>query len=203
MFSFFALLAFVVLMVGTPGPANLVVMIVGARYGVRRSFGFIAGLIAGKAFLNLFIGFGLGLVLGKAALWYKIFSFLSAVYMIFLAIKSWPKESVEILSLVQTKPKFGFLSGLAVHPLNPKAWVMSVVAWTEFAPAIGHFWIQLTVVVLTFAVCQVILHSLWCWAGAISARIFNASQQMLKGSIIATVGIVLLVTVTNNSRLNN
>ena len=72
MLSFFALLTFVVFMVGTPGPANLVVMIVGARYGVRRSFGFIAGLIAGKAFLNLFIGFGLGLVLGKAALWYKI-----------------------------------------------------------------------------------------------------------------------------------
>ena len=203
MSSFFALLAFVVFMVGTPGPANLVVMIVGARYGVRRSFGFIAGLIAGKAFLNLFIGFGFGLILAKAPFWQMIFSYISAAYMIFLAIKSWPKEGAGILSLVQKKPNFGFLSGLVVHPLNPKAWVMSVVAWAEFAPAIGDFWIQLTVVVMTFAVCQAIMHSLWCWAGAISARIFNASQQMLKGSIIATVGIVLLVTVTNNSRLNN
>ena len=123
--------------------------------------------------------------------------------MIFLAIKSWPKEGAEISSLVQTKPNFGFLGGLGVHPLNPKAWVMSVVAWVEFAPAIGHFGTRLTIVVITFAVCQMILHSLWCWAGAISARIPDPGQRMLKGSIILTVGIVFLVVFTGNSRLAN
>ena len=55
-------------MVGTPGPANLIVMLAGVRQGLRQSFSFILGLIVGKVALNLFIGFGFGLVLAEACL---------------------------------------------------------------------------------------------------------------------------------------
>jgi len=65
MFAFLSLLAFVAFMVGTPGPANLIVMLAGVRQGLRQSFGFILGLIVGKVALNLFIGFGFGLVLAE------------------------------------------------------------------------------------------------------------------------------------------
>jgi len=66
MFAFLSLLAFVAFMVGTPGPANLIVMLAGVRQGLRQSFSFILGLIVGKVALNLFIGFGFGLVLAEA-----------------------------------------------------------------------------------------------------------------------------------------
>ena len=69
MFAFFSLLAFVAFMVGTPGPANLIVMLAGVRQGLRHCFGFILGLIIGKIALNLFIGFGFGLMLAKAPFW--------------------------------------------------------------------------------------------------------------------------------------
>ena len=67
MLAFFTLLAFVAFMVGTPGPANLIVMLAGVRQGLRQSIGFILGLIVGKIALNLFIGFGFGLVLAEGA----------------------------------------------------------------------------------------------------------------------------------------
>jgi len=69
MFAFLSLLAFVAFMVGTPGPANLIVMLAGVRQGLRQSFSFILGLIVGKVALNLFIGFGFGLVLAEAPVW--------------------------------------------------------------------------------------------------------------------------------------
>ena len=47
---------------------------------------------------------------------------------------------------------FRFRNGLFVHPLNPKAWVMCVLAWGKFAPALGDFSVQLPVVILTFAI---------------------------------------------------
>ena len=63
MFAFFTLLAFVAFMVGTPGPANLILMLAGVRQGLRQCIGFILGLIVGKIALNLVIGFGFGIVL--------------------------------------------------------------------------------------------------------------------------------------------
>ena len=45
MLAFFTLLAFVAFMVGTPGPANLIVMLAGVRQGLRQCIGFILGLI--------------------------------------------------------------------------------------------------------------------------------------------------------------
>ena len=44
--SYLNLLIFVLLMVGTPGPANLLVMIGGARHGVLPCTGFILGLVS-------------------------------------------------------------------------------------------------------------------------------------------------------------
>ena len=63
MTSYFALLGFVAIMVGTPGPANLLVMLAGVQRGILGSIGFICGLIFGKVILNIFIGLGFGFVL--------------------------------------------------------------------------------------------------------------------------------------------
>ena len=40
MLAFFTLLAFVAFMVGTPGPANLIVMLAGVRQGLRQCYRF-------------------------------------------------------------------------------------------------------------------------------------------------------------------
>jgi len=54
MTAYLALLGFIAFMVGTPGPANFVVMLAGVTQGVRGCAGFISGLIVGKMCLNLF-----------------------------------------------------------------------------------------------------------------------------------------------------
>ena len=80
MLAFFTLLAFVVFMVGTPGPANLIVMLAGVRQGLSQCIGFILGLIIGKIALNLAIGFGFGIVLAEAPVWQMLLSYISAGY---------------------------------------------------------------------------------------------------------------------------
>ena len=193
MLAYLALLGFVVFMVGTPGPANLVVMIAGARFGVRRSVGFIFGLVSGKVVLNLFIGFGLGVMLAEMAIWKTVFGYASAAYMIYLAVRSWPSDAQWEMAPPDQPASYTFLNGIIVHPLNPKAWVMSILAWGEFAPALGAFSVQLPIVVLTFACCQLVLHSLWCWLGEIIGRSLDNSVPFTRLMILATVGIVVVV----------
>jgi threonine/homoserine/homoserine lactone efflux protein len=193
MLAYLALLGFVVFMVGTPGPANLVVMIAGARFGLRRSVGFILGLVSGKIALNLCIGFGLGVMLAEMPIAKTVFGYTSAAYMIYLAVRSWPSDARGQMAAPDQPASFTFSDGVIVHPLNPKAWVMSILAWGEFAPALGAFSVQLPVVVLTFACCQLVLHSLWCWLGEFIGRSLDNSVPFTRLMILATVGIVVAV----------
>ena len=51
---------FIVVMVATPGPANLLLMSAGAQQGFLRTLPFIGGLVVGKLLLNLALALGLG-----------------------------------------------------------------------------------------------------------------------------------------------
>ena len=193
MLAFFTLLAFVAFMVGTPGPANLILMLAGVRQGLRQCIGFILGLIVGKIGLNLVIGFGFGIVLAEAPAWQMLLSYFSASYMTWLALKSWPSSDVDIGNAEPPQGHFRFRNGLFVHPLNPKAWVMCVLAWGNFAPELGDFSVQLPVVILTFGICQRWFHSLWCWLGTIMGKSFSNNVRLTRSMIIIAVVIVITV----------
>ena len=196
MTAYLALLGFIAFMVGTPGPANLVAMLAGVTQGLRGCTGFIAGLIVGKIGLNLFIGFGFGVVLAADPVLQTAFSYASASYMIWLAVRSWPR-SVNPARNQHHNPavKFRFRDGVIVHPLNPKAWVMVVLAWGHFAPALGDFSLQLPVVMLSFALCQLVFHSLWCALGAYLGKSFAYSQRLAKLMILLTILVVLAAVI--------
>ncbi len=181
-------------MVGTPGPANLVVMLAGVTQGIKGCAGFILGLILGKIGLNLFIGFGFGVVLAVNPVLQTAFTYASASYMIWLAVRAWPHSVNTVRNQQQTSAvKFRFRDGVIVHPLNPKAWVMVALAWGHFAPALGDFSLQLPVIVLTFATCQLVFHSLWCAFGVYLGKSFVYSQRLAKFMIILTILVVLSV----------
>ena len=184
--------AYLALLVGTPGPANLVAMLSGVTQGFVGSAGFISGLVVGKIGLNLFIGFGFGVFLGADPVLQTVFTYVSATYMIWLAVRSWPRsvKSAGNQHHIPTK-KFRFLDGAILHPLNPKAWVMLVLAWGNFAPSLGDFSLQLLLIIFSFAACQLVFHSLWCALGAYLGRSFDYNQRLSKLMIMLTILVVL------------
>ena len=188
-----ALLGFIALMVGTPGPANLLAMLAGLTQGLRGCFGFISGMVVGKVGLNLFIGFGFGVVLEGNSILQTALTYGSAGFMIWLAIKSWPRSVNYAESWrYKTAVKFHFRDGVILHPLNPKAWMMVIIAWGHFAPALGDFSVQFPVIIFCFAACQLIFHSLWCALGAFLGRSFVYNQLLARIMIILTILVVLV-----------
>ena len=187
--AYLNLLIFIILMVGTPGPANLLVMIGGARHGVGKCSGFIFGLIGGKLVLNIGCGIGLGLFLTGQPLLLQILKFASAGYMIWLAVQSWNSVGGGDAD----RHQFHFRQGVIVHPLNPKAWVMVLLAWTQFAPELGDGMIQLLLVPVTFAAVQLVCHTAWCAAGAFMQRAIPQQQLLTRALILLTIGVVVWV----------
>ena len=185
--AYIALMIFIVFMVATPGPANMVLMIGGAQQGVRACFGFIIGVVCGKLLLNLLFGFGFGLFLADQPVLLQVLKFISAGYIIWLALQSWNSDKEK-----DGRGKtFTFRYGIIVHPLNPKAWVMVILAWSQFAPGLGSFSTQLLLVVSGFAAVQLIFHTLWCWSGALLQRALPKTPLITRGMVLLTVAIVI------------
>ena len=186
--AFFSLLAFVLLMVGTPGPANMLAMIGGARLGLRECLGFIAGLTVGKIGVNVLFGVGFGLLLAEHAGLLLALKLVSAAYLAWLAVQSWTPR---VQDGQDARKGLRFREGLIVHPLNPKAWVMSLLAWTQFAPELGDFWQQMFVVCTTFAACQIMTHTSWCYLGALIGKAIPNSVMLTSSLVVLTVGVVV------------
>ena len=174
-------------MVGTPGPANLLIMSGGAQHGYRGCLPFGLGLIAGKLLLNLAMAIGLGTLLIFHPVFASALAYLSALYMSWLALRGWNVSPEHASSTVQPS----FHQGLLVHPLNPKAWVMTTLAFSQFGAGFDEPWQRYILIPLSFAVAQSILHSAWCVAGsALSASLGN-SLALNRSLIVITLVTVL------------
>jgi len=147
--------------VGTPGPANMALMATGARYGLRRALPFVCGVALGKQLIIWPIGFGL-LSLSETIPWvFTVLKYASAAYIIWLA---WRVANLRLnVDQIGTPP--GFVAGLVVHPLNPKAWAMITAGFTAFtAPGTPTFEATLTIAMILLLL-QIILHPIWTFAG--------------------------------------
>ena len=153
--------------VGTPGPANMALMATGARFGFRAALPFVAGVALGKQLIIWPIGFGLMELAEAAPAVFTALKYASAAYIIWLA---WKVANMRLGQGRDTGKAPGFLAGLIVHPLNPKAWAMIVGGFTAFvAPGTPTPEATATIAAVLLA-CQIILHPIWTLAGDGIAR---------------------------------
>ncbi len=155
-------LIFAASQVGTPGPANMVLLGTGARYGFRAALPFVAGVILGKQLIIWPVGFGLLQLAEQAPLLFSVLKYASAAYICWLA---WKIANLRLSRGTTREAAPGFWAGLIVHPLNPKAWAMIVAGFTGFVAAGTSSFDATLTIALCLLSCQVILHPIWTFAG--------------------------------------
>lgn len=153
--------------IGTPGPANMALMATGARFGFRAALPFVAGVALGKQFIIWPMGYGLMELAQAAPTVFLALKYISAAYIIWLA---WKVANLRLGTGNAGVRAPGFLAGLIVHPLNPKAWAMIVGSFTAFVgPEVATFTATATVAAVLLT-CQLLMHPLWTLGGAAIAR---------------------------------
>ena len=148
--------------VATPGPANMAMMATGARFGFRAALPFVAGVILGKQLIIWPIGYGIMEVASKVPLLFEILKFLSALYIIWLA---WRVANMRLSSGEPSLDAPGFWSGLLVHPLNPKAWAMILVGFTNFVESDTATFYATLYIAGSLLIIQIICHPIWTLFG--------------------------------------
>ncbi|MEP1614583.1 MAG: LysE family translocator [Roseobacter sp.] len=179
--------------VGTPGPANMTLLATGARYGFRTTLPFVFGVVVGKQLVIWPVGFGLMQLAGSYPWIFELLKYVSATYIFWLA---WKVANLRLSSERASDGAPGFLAGLMVHPLNPKAWAMIVGGFTGFvAPGTPALEATVTIAVVLL-MCQLVLHPVWVLTGDGIARTLSGTQvepYLMRGLALLTVVSVLFV----------
>ena len=185
-----AFAAFAASQIATPGPANMAMLSTGAAYGFHAALPFVAGVVLGKQLIIWPIGFGVMQMADRFPDVFVALKFISAAYITWLA---WRVAHMRLNTKGDAGTVPGFVAGLWVHPLNPKAWAMILAGFTNFVepetPSFyATFWIALTLMGI-----QLICHPVWTFFGdRISTLIAEQrSERWLMRSLAAvTVGFV-------------
>lgn len=148
--------------VGTPGPANMAMLATGARYGFKRALPFMFGVLFGKQLIIWPIGFGLMNYAADYPFLFNVLKYISATYIVWLA---WRVANMRLTLAAHAGNPPGFLAGIWVHPLNPKAWAMIVTGFTAYvSPQTPAFEATVKIALTLFAV-QLICHPMWTFFG--------------------------------------
>lgn len=179
--------------VGTPGPANMALLATGARYGFRAALPFVAGVALGKQLIIWPIGFGIMDLAARAPWIFAGLKWASAAYILWL---SWKIANLRLSPGRADDNAPGFLAGLVIHPLNPKAWGMIVAGFTNFVdPATPTINATATIAGVLFA-CQCILHPVWTFSGDRIAHVVAGNRfepYLMRGLAALTALSVLFV----------
>lgn len=187
-------LVFAASQVGTPGPANMVLLGTGARYGFRAALPFVAGVILGKQLIIWPLGFGLLQLAEQAPSVFAVLKYASAAYICWLA---WKIANLRLARGEAVGEVPGFWAGLIVHPLNPKAWAMIIAGFTGFVAAGTSSFNATLTIALVLLTCQLVLHPIWTFAGDRIAHVVegraaeNYLMWTLAGLTVASVLFVL------------
>ena len=184
--TYLPLWGFIVLMVATPGPANMLLMAAGASRGFLELLPFLLGLVLGKLAMNVAISLGFGTFLLGQPTVSSALAYASAALMAYLLLKSWTPGKGDGPGILS----FGFTVGLVVHPLSPKAWTMTTLAYTQFSGGFGTGFEKYALIPLSFLAVQAVFHTLWCMAGALMKRRLSENLALHRGLILLTAAVI-------------
>ena len=191
-----SLLVFAASQIGTPGPANMAMLATGAAHGFRAALPFMFGVLFGKQLIIWPIGFGLMQLAVSLPILFTVLKYASAAYIIWLA---WRVANLRLKSDSKSKVP-GFFAGLAVHPLNPKAWALITASFTNFVSPEANALHSTAMIAGILFMVQAFFHPLWTFSGERIAAVVagKPAERYLMWTLAGlTVASVLFVLVKN------
>ncbi|MET1411485.1 LysE family transporter [Roseibium sp. HPY-6] len=147
----------------TPGPGVLSVAGVGSAFGFRQGANYIAGLFVGTNLVALAVVSGLATVLLANENIRIALLIASVAYLVYLAARIAFAGSRIAFGKAETAP--GFLAGVILQTVNPKAYAVNTTLLTGFAFWPGNLAVETALKFLIMNMIWLPIHFLWLYAG--------------------------------------
>lgn len=185
----------VVFLIITPGPGVLSAAGVGAGFGYRAGFAYLAGLWAGNNLVTAIVISGVAAA-ALALPWLRtILLWGSAAYLLWLAAKI--AFAGAKIAFIHSERAPGFWNGLALQPINPKAYAVNTALFSGFAFMPDALMAETAIKLVIVNVIWVPIHFAWLWAG-VSLRRLNlaaGTQRAINMGMAAAMLAVVAIAV--------
>jgi threonine/homoserine/homoserine lactone efflux protein len=143
------LLGFVVVQTFTPGPNNLMCLVSGANFGLRRTVPHIAGIAAGFPIMIVATGFGLGYLFDAWPILHDVLKYVAFAYLLWLAWRIANAGRPKTDSGAGARP-LTFVEAAAFQWVNPKAWAIVFAAMALYTTAAGNKVVEIGLIAVLF-----------------------------------------------------
>lgn len=173
----------------TPGPANLVVLSTSVNHGFLKTVPFVSGASFGALVMVIIVGMGLGEILSEDSLFYAVISYLGAAFIVYLGIKILMSSSeIEVEQKEQLAP--GFIKGVILAWLNPKAWIAILAGISAFGVA-GKYQ-ELPTYIITYMSVAYLCMLVWAFAGSKIARFLKNCRNLRIFNLTMGASLILI-----------
>lgn len=185
----FALAVFFLIV--TPGPGVLSVAGIGSAYGVRPGLAYIGGLCVGQLLVIAMVVSGLAATALAVPGLRQALLVASVAYLLYLAARiAFAGARVGFIT-PQTAP--GFWNGLALQPINPKAYAVNITLFSGFAFMPDAFVWETAIKLLILNALWIPIHLAWLWVGVTLRRLDLPDRVQRAINISMAVAMLIVV----------
>ena len=193
----FAIVCF--LMFATPGPGALSLAGVGAAFGWRQGFVYMAGLFVGHVLVSLAVITGLATIILAEPIVRTILLFCSAGYLSYLALRiALAGSKIGFIEMLKAP---GFVAGMSLQFINPKAYAVHTTFFTGFAFYPGSFAVEMSVKLMIIVPTWLLLHTLWLYSGYRLHELQLSSKLQKWINIFMALCLCVVISLSVNSIL--
>lgn len=182
------LLSYCLVMSGTPGPNNMMMVASGAHHGYRSTLPAILGINAGGAVQTFVTCLGLGAVF---VAWPMLHAALKLAGTLYLLVLAW---KLAVAPAAQGRPpeQVSFLQAALFQAVNPKSWVKAVTLASVFMPTDMSVVAGALLVSGVGAVVGFPCVSMWALFGVGIARFLSSPARRRVFNVIMAASLALL-----------
>jgi threonine/homoserine/homoserine lactone efflux protein len=176
---------------GSPGPATISLTAAGAAFGVRRSVGYLVGIIAGTVAVLVAVATGITAVLLSFPAVRPVLIGVSAAYILWLA---YHLATASPQPQTQDAHAPSLLGGALLGVANPKAWV-AIAAVFASARLAHSATVDAAVKAAVLAAMIVLINTVWLIAGASFAPVLREPRRARIVNVVLAVTLIAATAV--------
>ena len=175
----------------TPGPGVLSTAGLGAAYGFRAGYAYIAGLFVGSNLVMFSVVSGLAAIVLQINGLRTILLIASTSYLVYLAARIAFAGSK--VGFIHSDKKLGFGSAITLQIINPKAYVVGTTMFSGFPIFPDAFIQEVVVKVIILNLVWIPVHFGWLYAGASIKRLALSNEAQRRINIFMALAMLAVV----------
>ncbi|GLQ78752.1 amino acid transporter [Mesorhizobium huakuii] len=183
--------------VATPGPDVILALVNGSRFGLRRAFAGMVGVLISDLILIVAVAAGLGVLLAASEFWFSVLKYVGAAYLAWLGFKMLLSNETlaSMARRTQSEPERSALAiglrSMVVAITNPKAYLFFSALLPQFVDPAQPQFRQFAELAVVFSITELAIMVAYALVGARGVRLVRSRyahwlERVCGGALLAS-----------------